>query len=55
MTNYEIQKETYCRNCLYYRRHYICREGYFFLWITATASFPAEKNGRRMPSVLTGP
>lgn len=47
--------EPHCENCLYYRRHYICREGYFFLWIMATVSFPAGKNDRRMLSVPTGP
>ena len=42
--------EPHCQNCLYYRRHYICREGYFFPLDYGHCIFPRRK--KRPPDAI---
>ena len=45
---YQITGQQNCGNCLYYRRHYICREGAFYSLSYGHCIFPRLKSGRPM-------
>lgn len=40
---YQITGQQNCGNCLYYRRHYICREGAFYSLSYGHCIFPRLK------------
>lgn len=42
---YQITGQQNCGNCLYYRRHYICREGAFYSLSYGHCIFPRLKSG----------
>lgn len=45
---YQITGQQNCGNCLYYLRHYICREGAFYSLSYGHCIFPRLKSGRPM-------